>query len=217
MHEAAENKPNASFLGLDFFDYWLESKWWPQAATPLEHFKSFSSVQLFGRKNGSAYLQEQVQSSEIQVNINVFLQILVKCPGNGTADLSLPNFLLAMLVAAPCLRCFKGRAAIHHLEPAGFIRFGPCYFLRFSWYHLVSCSTCWHKNVLSTFRRAMVLFPTFLLKTDLQSDLKGKEKGNSRKGLQFSGNKCQMLFPLHFKPTFEFSNLKLLIFQCISI
>lgn len=50
--------------------------------------------------------------------------MLAKCPRNGTTDL--PCFLLAIyLVTAPCMRCLKGGAVMHHLERARFLRFSP--------------------------------------------------------------------------------------------
>lgn len=77
-----------------------------------------------------AYLQEQVPSSEYEVNISVFLQLLLRCLRNGIAAVSLPRWLHQPLLrgtawslhvlAAPVLNAFRGslRIALSLTEPA---------------------------------------------------------------------------------------------------
>lgn len=142
---------------------------------------------------------------------NIFFQMLAKCPRNGTTDL--PCFLLAIyLVTAPCMRCLKGGAVMHHLEHMRFLRFSPSI-------SGVSPSITLSRTEPADMRtshppseRPWFSSSHFFEKLPFSVTWKERKKEKTKKDLQFTRDKSWMLVALPFKHVLEVANLEMLIF-----
>lgn len=78
-----------------------------------------------------AYLHERVPSSESEVNISVFLQLLVRCLRNGTAAVSLPCWLHQPLLHGwAAEKAQPGACTCYQLQspmPSGALSESPCH------------------------------------------------------------------------------------------